>query len=53
MKTNFTNGFHGKYTMDALREESRVLHPEVLAVERKSIQEDLKNPRVTLPYYTK
>lgn len=35
--------------MDALRQESRVLHPEVLAVERKAIQEDLKQPRVTRP----
>jgi DNA-directed RNA polymerase subunit K/omega len=39
--------------MDALREESRALHPEVLSVERKSVQEDLKQARVTLPYYTK
>lgn len=39
--------------MDQVRQESRVLHPEVLSVGRQQVQDSLKENRTTLPYYTK
>jgi len=39
--------------MEELRFESRVLHPEVQAVERDKVADTLNTPRVTDPYYTK
>ena len=39
--------------MEALRESSRILHPEVLSITREKIQESMKEDRKTLPYYSK
>lgn len=40
--------------MEAVRFESRVIHPEVLSVSREILKDNLeKNTRVTLPYFTK
>lgn len=39
--------------MEELRESSKLLHPEVLSVTRKSIEESQKSHRITLPYYSK
>jgi DNA-directed RNA polymerase subunit K/omega len=39
--------------MNELRIESKILHPEVQPVSRESVQEALKLPKMTLPYYTK
>jgi DNA-directed RNA polymerase subunit K/omega len=40
--------------MEAVRFESRVLHPEVLPVTREALKENLdKNTRITLPHFTK
>ena len=39
--------------MQQVRFDSRLIHPEVKPVTREEITEGLKNPRVTLPYYTK
>jgi DNA-directed RNA polymerase subunit K/omega len=39
--------------MDKVRFDSKILHPEVQSVTRESVQEALKQERVSLPYYTK
>jgi DNA-directed RNA polymerase I, II, and III subunit RPABC2 len=39
--------------MNQVRFNSRIIHPEVQPVTREEIMEALKNPRITLPYYTK
>lgn len=39
--------------MNQVRFNSRIIHPEVQPVTREEIMEALKNPRVTLPYFTK
>ena len=39
--------------MDQVRFDSRIIHPEVHSVTREEIMESFKNPRSTLPYYTK
>ena len=39
--------------MEQLRFDSRVLHPEVQAVQRENVADALKNDRRTDPYYTK
>lgn len=39
--------------MEQLREDSRIIHPEVQSVSRSDVNESLKNPKLTLPYYTK
>ena len=39
--------------MEKVRFDSRVLHPEVQSVSREDMVEDLKQPKTTLPYYTK
>lgn len=39
--------------MEEVRFESRIIHPEVHAVTREEIAEALKQPRSTLPFYTK
>jgi DNA-directed RNA polymerase I, II, and III subunit RPABC2 len=39
--------------MEELRFESRILHPEVQAIQRQQIVDALKEPRITEPYYTK
>lgn len=39
--------------MDALRFQSRLLHPEVQAVTRESVKDSLDKPRITRPYYEK
>jgi DNA-directed RNA polymerase subunit K/omega len=39
--------------MEQVRFDSKILHPEVQSVTRESIQEALKQDRVSLPYYTK
>jgi DNA-directed RNA polymerase I, II, and III subunit RPABC2 len=39
--------------MEQLREFSKLLHPEVLAVTRQSVEESQSSKRVTLPYYSK
>ena len=39
--------------MEALRESSKLLHPEVLSVTRVAVEESQKSHRVTLPYYSK
>ena len=35
--------------MDALRESSKIIHPEVISINR----EDIGGERITLPYYSK
>lgn len=39
--------------MEQLRFDSKLLHPEVQAVTRESVQEALKEAKTTMPYYTK
>lgn len=39
--------------MEKVRFDSRVLHPEVQSVSREDMIEALKQPKTTLPYYTK
>lgn len=39
--------------MEELRSSSKTLHPEVQAISRENVQESLKNPKSTLPYYYK
>ncbi len=39
--------------MDKVRFDSKILHPEVQSVTRESIQEALKQERVSLPFYSK
>ena len=39
--------------MDALREKSKLLHPEVIPVMRDTVTESLKNERTTSKYYSK
>jgi DNA-directed RNA polymerase subunit K/omega len=39
--------------MEQLRDDSRIIHPEVQSVSRSNVNESLKNPKLTLPYYTK
>jgi DNA-directed RNA polymerase subunit K/omega len=39
--------------MEQLRYDSRILHPEVRSISREQITEALKNPKITLPYYSK
>jgi DNA-directed RNA polymerase I, II, and III subunit RPABC2 len=39
--------------MEQVRFDSRILHPEVQSVTREEIMESFKNPRLTLPYFTK
>jgi DNA-directed RNA polymerase subunit K/omega len=39
--------------MDKVRFDSKILHPEVQSVTRESVQEALKQERVSLPYYSK
>jgi len=38
--------------MEGLKVSSRILHPETLSVSREEVQEALKTPRTTLPYFT-
>ncbi len=39
--------------MEQVRFESKLLHPEVQSIGRQEMQEAVKQPKVTLPYYTK
>jgi hypothetical protein len=39
--------------MEALRESSKLLHPEVLSISREEIQDTLKDDRKSLPYLSK
>jgi len=39
--------------MDEVRFSSKVIHSEVQPVSREKIMESFKNPRITLPYFTK
>jgi DNA-directed RNA polymerase I, II, and III subunit RPABC2 len=39
--------------MEKLRYDSKILHPEVQSISRAQITEALKNPKTTLPYYSK
>jgi DNA-directed RNA polymerase I, II, and III subunit RPABC2 len=39
--------------MEQVRFDSKVIHPEVQSVSREEIVESFKNPRITLPYFTK
>jgi DNA-directed RNA polymerase I, II, and III subunit RPABC2 len=39
--------------MEQLRFDSRILHPEVQAVDRVKVSETLKSERMTDPFYTK
>lgn len=39
--------------MEKLRYDSKLLHPEVQSISRSQITEALKNPKTTLPYYSK
>lgn len=39
--------------MEEIRSSSKELHPEVQAISREDVQESLKNPKTTLPYYYK
>jgi len=39
--------------MDQVRIDSKILHPEVHAITRESVQEALKVEKTPLPYYTK
>jgi DNA-directed RNA polymerase I, II, and III subunit RPABC2 len=39
--------------MEDVRFDSRILHPEVHSVTREEITEALKQPRATLPFYSK
>jgi DNA-directed RNA polymerase I, II, and III subunit RPABC2 len=39
--------------MEKLRYDSKLLHPEVQSISRSQITEALKNPKITLPYYSK
>lgn len=39
--------------MEQLREDSRIIHPEVLSVEREKVAESLKEERITKPFFTK
>ena len=40
--------------MEEVRFTSRIIHPEVQAIQREEVQESLtKNPRITTPFYTK
>lgn len=39
--------------MQQVRFNSRIIHPEVQSVTREQIVEAMKNPRSTLPYFTK
>jgi len=39
--------------MEELRFQSRIIHPEVLAVERQTVVDSLIEDRVTEPYFTK
>lgn len=39
--------------MEKLRYDSKILHPEVQSISRSQITEALKNPKTTLPYYSK
>jgi DNA-directed RNA polymerase subunit K/omega len=39
--------------MEELRNNSRILHPEVIPITRENISETLKEQRKTLPYYSK
>jgi len=39
--------------MEALRESSKLLHPEVLSISREEIQDTLNDDRKSLPYLSK
>lgn len=39
--------------MQQVRFNSKLIHPEVQPITREEIAESLKNPRLTLPYFTK
>ena len=39
--------------MEKLRYDSRILHPEVQSITREQVTEALKQPKTTLPYYSK
>lgn len=39
--------------MEQVRFDSKIIHPEVQSVSREEIVESFKNPRITLPYFTK
>ena len=39
--------------MQEVRFSSKIIHPEVQSVSREEIGESFKNPRITLPYFTK
>jgi DNA-directed RNA polymerase subunit K/omega len=39
--------------MEQVRFDSKIIHPEVQSVSRESVQEALKQNRITLPYYSK
>lgn len=38
--------------MDAIKEYSKSLHSEIIPISRNDVQESLKAPRTTLPYFT-
>lgn len=40
-------------TMEQVRFESKILHPEVQPIGRQEMQDALSKPKTTLPYYTK
>ena len=39
--------------MEQVRFNTKILHPEVQTITREEITESFKNPRLTLPYFTK
>jgi DNA-directed RNA polymerase I, II, and III subunit RPABC2 len=39
--------------MEKLRYDSKILHPEVQSISRSQITNALKQPKTTLPYYSK
>jgi DNA-directed RNA polymerase subunit K/omega len=39
--------------MEQVRFDSKIIHPEVQSVSRESVQDALKQNRITLPYYSK
>lgn len=39
--------------MEKLRYDSKILHPEVQSISREQVTEALKQPKTTLPYYSK
>ena len=39
--------------MEDIRSASRDIHPEVQSISRETVQESLRNPKITLPYFYK